>query len=223
MKKLLLAIVLLIFVPQIKAQDVFVGANGGGLYNNYFLNVTAGVELPYAKILETDIRDDFAPLESHTQLGHGWANIGSLEQDGYITKSFGLSGKVEYSSYSTKIVKASDYVFGGIVIRKMAWGAMTKFHFSYVREFNNGISANGTETSHLQGGDFFLQSEMGCSKKFCYRLEADFQAGRVLTQSNPVCDGTYGIIGGPNGGPCYRTPAWGGGASMGFTMVFPRR
>jgi hypothetical protein len=50
-----------------------------------------------------------------------------------------------------------------------------------------------------------------------------FVFGKVLGQSNPQCDGTFGITGGPNGGPCYRTGLFGGGVTASVSLEFPRR
>jgi len=202
---------------------VLVGTVGGSGFGNYFFGLEAGVEIPFAHRYELDSHEAFYPIERHVALGSGWANQVSVGGHFWLTNGFGLNGRAEYSNYSVGTVsKGGDYAFGGVTWRKVAWGIPVRFYFDYVREFNNGISANGTESAHLQAGDFRMVARMGCSTSICSRIEFDYQAGHVLTQSNPICDGTYGITGGPNGGPCYRSGAWSGGATASFVVEFPR-
>ncbi len=227
---------LVFFAPVSRAQALFnpsprydeqarvlVGTDGGSSFGNYFFSLKAGVEIPFAHRYELDSDDAFSPFERHVALGSGWANQISLGGHFWLTNGLGLNASAEYSNYSVGIVsKGSDYAFGGVTWRKVAWGIPMRLYFDYVREFNNGISANGTESAHLQGGDFRMVARMGCSTSICSRMEFDYQAGHVLKQSNPICDGTYGITGGSNGGPCYRLGAWSGGASASFVVEFPR-
>ncbi len=206
-----------------ESTRVLVGTVGGSSFGNYFFGVSAGVEIPFARRYELDSQETFSPSESHVALGSGWANQISAGGHFWFTKAFGLNGSAELSNYSvTTASKDGNYVFGGVTWRKIAWGVPARFSLGYVREFNNGISANGTESAHLQGGEFLIIARMGCSGSTCRRVEFNFQAGHVLTQSNTICDGTYGITGGPSGGPCYRTGAWSGGATGSFVVEFPR-
>ena len=194
----------------------------GSSFGNDFFGVTTGVEIPFAHRYELDLGDMFSPVEHHIALGSGRANKASAGGRVWLTKGFGLNGSAEYSSYNvTTASKGADYAFIGVTWRKIAWGNPARFSLDYVREFRNGISANGTESAHLQGGDFSMVFRLGCSILFCSRIVVDFQAGHVLTQGNPICDGTYGNTGGPNGGPCHRGGVWSGGSMGGFVFEFP--
>lgn len=227
---------LVVYAPAGRAQEllssppeyderarVLVGSVGGSSFGNYFFGLNAAVEIPFAHRYELDLLDTFSPIESHIAIGSGWANQVSAGGLFWLTKRFGLNGSAEYSNYSvTTVSKGGDYAFLGVTWRKkISWGVPARFSLDYIREFKNGISANGTESAHLQGVDFGFAARIGCSRSFCRRLVFDYQIGYVLTQSNPVCDGTYGITGGPNGGPCYRTGAWSGGATASFVLEFP--
>jgi hypothetical protein len=213
-----------------------VGVTGGSVYSNLFVALNAGVEIPIKNRFELDFNDGFSPVikvgtvsipfEEHLGQGVGWGN--NVRGGGilWVTKSVGLNSSVEYSNYSTNIYKGSGYAFGGVTLRRMAWGVPARFTFDYVRQFNNGIFPNnvsGTETAHLQGADFGLTTRMGHLGPSIVRMVVSFQAGHVLTQGNPVCDGTFGVTGGngPNGS-CPRTGAWAGGASGGVIFEFPR-
>jgi hypothetical protein len=226
---------LVLTAPVSRAQEVYspsseydeqarvlVGSMGGSGFGNYFLGLIAGVEIPFAHRYELDLEETFSPIERHVALGSGWANRVSAGGHFWLTKGFGLNGSAEYSNYSVRSAsKGGDYAFIGVTWRKIAWGIPARFSLDYIREFKNGISANGTESAHLQGGDFALVARMGCSRSVCSRMVFDYQAGHVLTQSNPICDGTYGKTGGPNGGPCNRTGAWSGGATGSIVVEFP--
>ena len=212
------------------------GFEGGTSFGNMFVSVTAGAEIPFAKRFEVDVNDSFSPIESHVNLGSGLANDASAGGIVWITKdkSLGLNGSVNYSSYNTDIAKGSYYAHSGLTYRAYAWGDPARFTFNYFRQFNNGIAcgtlsafqvrgANGTETDHVQGGEFGMAVRMGSTGPAVVRLTFSTSVGRVLTQSNPICDGTFGITGGngPNGS-CYRTTAISGGATMGLVFEFPR-
>lgn len=228
---------LVFFAPVGRAQALFsptsdydeqtrvlVGTMVGSSFGNYFFGLKGGIEIPFASRYELDSQETISPFERHVALGSGWANQVSAGGHLWLTKGFGLNFSAEYSNYSvTTVRKGGEFVFGGVTWRKIAWGVPARFSLNYIREFNNGISANGTESARLQGGEFLMVARMGCSGFVCSRVEFDFQAGHVLTQGNPICDGTYGITGGPNGGPCFRTGAWSGGATMGFILEFPSR
>lgn len=199
---------------------VAIGIQAGSSFGNLFLGPTLGLQSTFAKHYEFDLSDTFSPLESHIALGNGWANHLEGSGIGWITKGFGIDGGVSYSNYKTSIYKSAEYGHGGVVLQHNYQGTDVRYTLNYIREFHNGISADGAESDHLQGGDFGLQVRTGCSKHFCYRTDFDFQVGHVLTQGNPVCDGTYGLIGGPNGGPCPRTGAWAGAFTGAFMIEF---
>jgi hypothetical protein len=213
----------LLFTPSVSAQTRYmVGLDGGQAFDNSSVGVTAAIEVPFAKRYELDLKDTFSPIESHVSLGGGRANVTSA--GGYIWfGSWGLNGKAEDSMYDvTKVTKDADYAFGGVTYRGIVGGFPSRFSFDYIRQFNNGITKSGLESSHLQGFDFGYTMRFGCIGAVCIRNSEDFVFGRVLTQSNPQCDGTFGVTGGPNGGPCPRTAAFGGGVSVSVTAEFPR-
>lgn len=222
------------------------GIGGGGDFGNLFLALNGGIEVPFAKRAELDITDSYSPVihvynviipfEQHINLGTGSANIANVGGIVWISKgkSLGLNGSAEYSSYSTQISKGSYYAFGGLTWRKIAWGNPTRFSFDYFRQLDNGIAcgtqaacalpgANGTESDHVQGGQFSMVTRMGAVGPAVIRLTFSTNVGHTLTQGNPQCDGTFGTKGGngPNGS-CPRGSAISGGASMGVIFEFPR-
>ena len=218
----------LIFTPVVHAQTrVLAGVNGGSSFGNLFVGPSVALEVPIAKRFELDLKDDFAPVEQHIQLGSGWANAVSAGGIIWLTKSVGLNAGAEYSQYHVSISKSGEYARGGLIVRKSYEGMPIRLTFDYVREFNNGIFPNavtGTESAHLQAGEFDLDMRVKCWGPACYRLKFGFMIGHVLTQSNPICDGTFGITGGngPNG-TCYRTGASSGSFTTSFSLEFPRR
>jgi hypothetical protein len=222
---IVLALLFALLVPaHIGAQTrVLVGVAGGQAFDNSSLGVTAGLEIPFAKHYELDLKDTFSPFESHVALGGGRANIASAGGIIWFSPAWGITGRVEDSNYNvTKVTKDADYAFGGVVYRGLTLGLPARFTFSYLRQFNNGITPTGLESSHLQGGDVGFTVRLGCLGAVCVRTSEDFVFGRVLTQSNPVCDGTFGVTGGPGGGPCPRTAAFGGGMTASVSIEFPR-
>lgn len=227
MKNTMIAIALvlasLLSVP-VKAQTrVTVGVEGARNFDNSSIGVAVGVEVPFLKRYELDLRDAFSPLESHVSLGGGRANRVSVGGVVWLSNTVGINAKIEDSTYNvTKATKDSDYFFGGLSYRTSLGGLPVRFSSDYIRQFNNGITASGLESSHLQGFDLGYTMRFGCLGAICIRSNEDFVFGRVLTQSNPVCDGTYGVTGGPNGGPCPRQAAFGGGVTASVTVEFPR-
>lgn len=200
-----------------------VGANMGDSFGNLFFGPSVALEWPITRHFELDLKDNFSPIEQHIALGNGWANQVYAGGIGWITKSVGVNGNVEYSNYRVSISKHATYANGGVTFRTARPGIPMRFTFDYVRQFNNGIDATGTESAHLNAGDFNLDMRVACHLNFCFRLSFDFKIGHVLTQSNPQCDGTFGVTGGPNGGPCPRTGASSGAFSSILSMEFPRR
>lgn len=224
---LALALLLAFLVPSyVRAQTrVLVGVAGAQEFDNSSVGVIAGFEIPFAKHYELDLKDTFSPFESHVALGGGRANLASVGGQIWLTSAWGITGRVEDSSYNvTKIAKDGDYAFGGVIYRGIVGGLPARFSLSYIREFNNGISPTGLETPQLQGGDFGFTVRLGCFGAVCIRNTADFVFGRVLTQGNPVCDGTYGVTGGNGpGGSCPRSAALGGGVNASVVFEFPRK
>jgi hypothetical protein len=207
------------------------GFEGGNSFGNMFFSATAGAEIPLAKRFEIDINDSFSPLESHIALGHGWANVASGGGIVWIakSKSLGLNGSVDYSNYSTQIAKGGYYVHSGLTWRTYAWGSPARFTFDYFRQFNNGIAcgdiagcskpgANGTETDHVQGGEFGFAVRLGSTGPANVRLTFSTSVGHVLTQGNQACDGSLGVFI-PS---CKRGSTVSGGATMGLVFEFPR-
>ena len=195
---------------------ILVGPAGGGLFSNYFLGMTISAEFPVPRA-ELDVTDTIAP-EIHSALGSGFSNVIAPGARIWFTRPVGLYVRTDHSAYSvTRVSKSADYLFAGLTWRTMAWENPTRFSFSYIREYNNGIAPDGVESSHLQGGDFTLETSLGCARHFCTRFNATFEAGRVLEQGNPQCDGARGHC------PCPRIPSVGGGASLSFLFEFPKR
>jgi hypothetical protein len=196
-----------------------VGLSGGDSWDNYSVGIAAAAEIPFAKRYELDLKDTFSPVEAHVSLGAGRANITNAGGHIWLTPRWGLNGSVSDSMYDvTKVTKDADYAFGGVSYRGIIAGQPTRFTFDYIRQFNNGITPSGLESSHLQGFDLGVTTRMGCALAFCIRLNEEFSLGRVLTQSNPVCDGSFG-----GKITCARTAAFGGGVTAGLLFEFPRR
>lgn len=220
MRKLIVGMILtaaLFLTSTVKAQTRYtVGVAGAQAFDNSSLGVSVAVEVPFAKHYELDLKDTFSPLESKVALGGGRANIASVGGYIWLSQSWGVTGHVEDSSYNvTKVSKDADYAFGGFAYRGIVGGLPARFTVSYIRQFNNGITPSGVESSHLQGGDIGFTVRFGCIGAVCVRNSEDFVFGRVLTQGNPQCDYP--------GGPCPRGSALGGGVTASIMLEFPRR
>jgi len=215
---------LIVIAPPMRAQTRFlVGSSGGISFNNESIGVLAATETPFGANYELDFRDVFSPVESHVALGHGMANVFRTTDILWLNGLIGLTGAIEYSNYDvTHVSKGGYYTFAGPIFRFRLWDAPNRLEFSYIREVANGIH-NGIETSHLQGVDVYWTARLGCSGPMCFRFSEDFAVGRVLTQGNPVCDGTYGNGSQVGFSPCPRSGAVGGSFSASVTIEFPRR
>jgi hypothetical protein len=225
---IMMALLMLAFTGIGRAQTettprVLIGGMGGSSFGNYFIGLTTAAEVPAGRHLEFDVKNTFSPLENHIGFGRGWAE--NLNGGGivWLNESIGLDGAASYSRYNTTITKAGQYAFAGVVLRREIGDVPARFYFNYIREFNNGIFPNnihGTESTRLQGGEFKMETRLQCNQSGnrCLRMTTDFQVGHVLTQSNPVCDGTFGKTGGPNGGPCYRTGQIAGAFTIGLAL-----
>ena len=214
----LLILAALISVPARAQVRVLAGAEGGIDFSNESLGVTVGVEAPFAKRYELDLRDTFSPVESHISLGAGTANKISATGIVWLNKSFGLNARVEDSRYSvTQVEKRADYAFGGIAYRTTVDGFPTRIFVDYVRQFNNGVSPAGIETSHLQGVQAEFTFRLGCTKSVCFRVGETVAVGRTWAQGNQACDGSTG----PQ--TCgQRNRSVGGQFTGSFTVEFPR-
>ena len=218
-----LFLAVLLFAGSAQAQTrILGGVTGAQDFDNSSVGVTAAIEVPFLKHYELDLRDTFSPFESHVALGGGRANIATIGGFIWLTKSFGLTGHVDDSSYNvTKVTKDADYGFGGLAYRGILGGLPARFTLSYIRQFNNGITPTGLESSHLQGVDLGFTVRFGCFSSMCVRMSEDFTAGRVLTQGNPLCDSSYPLAAGVTA--CPRTGAIGGGVQGSLLLEFPRR
>jgi hypothetical protein len=226
MKKLIFAVALavaMMFPVHVHAQmREFVGASGVAAFDNYSAGITAGVEYPFLKHFELDLKDTFSPITEHVALGTGRANSTAAGGFVWLSKSLGIHGEATDSMYDvTKVSKDANYAYGGLGYRVTLGGLQSRFTFDYIQQFNNGIAPNGVETSHLKGGDAGVTVVLGCPKSMCVRLTEDLVFGRVLTQGNPQCDGTFGVTGGngPNGS-CPRGSALSGGTEGSIQFVF---
>jgi len=222
---ILLLMLAVLFTPAAHAQTrVLIGGTGGLDFNNKTLGVTGGIEQPFAKHFEVDLYGTFSPLEIKTVYGNGFSYSTQAELSGWFNDHWGLNGRVDRSAYTvTTVSKTGYYAYGGASYRGLVGGLPAQFDFDFLKQFNNGIGANGTETNHIIGGEIDFSVRMGCARSFCVRMEDGFNAGRVLEQGNPACDGTFGLTGGPNGGPCARQATASGGFYASVVFEFPRR
>lgn len=213
-KKLFL--LLMLAVGGVHAQtSALVGVTGGSSFGNLFLGATGGLQATISKRYDFTLKDTFSPLESHIQLGNGWANSASVSPTVWLKPRVGLTGEIDLSSYSvTKVSKTSSYAFGGIALKS----GDVRYNLEYIQQFNNGISKNGTESSRLQGGRFEMILKYGCAKKFCYITDFTFDVGHVLTQGNQACDGSLGVYI-PS---CKRGGAWAGSFIGSLYLQVPR-
>jgi len=225
MKNLIASLVLavMLFATAAHAQTrVLAGVTGAQEFDNSSLGVTAALEIPFLKHYELDLKDTFSPMESHVALGGGRANIASVGGFVWLSKSIGLTGHVDDSSYNvTKITKDADYAFGGLAYRGVIGGLPARFTLSYIRQFNNGVTPSGLESSHLQGIDFGYTVRFGCLGAVCIRQSADYVVGRILEQGNEACDGSLPVIA-PNVYCGPRISAVGGGVNASILVEFPR-
>lgn len=223
MKRFITAVMFIVslFACQVNGHAqtrVLVGGAGAIAWDNQSAGATFGLEVPFLKRYELDLKDTFSPFETHVALGGGYANLTSAGGHIWLTKSFGFNGKVERTGYSvTEVSKVADYAFGGLTYRTLALGTPTRFSFGYVRQFNNGVAPSGVETSHLQGGTITIENRLGCAGLFCFRLTNEDSFGIVWTQGNQNCDGSIG----PQ--TCgSRGRAFGGGFTGAIVLEFPR-
>ncbi len=228
MRKYLIAVALLlasVFPVKVGAQTrVYVGVEGESNFGNYGLGPVGSVEVPLGKYFEADAGGFVEPLYSHIQIGTGYNYSLSTSGIGWFTNNWGLYGGLDDVAYAANTVSKNEpHVFGGFVYRGIISTFPSRFFFGYTREIQNGISSNGIESNHLSAFNVDYQIRVGCKGATCFRLDFNNYVGWTLSQSNPICDGTFGVTGGPNGGPCPRQKELSGGTSFGFTFEFPRR
>jgi len=210
-----------------------VGATGGDSFNNTNLGVTVGVEVPFLKRFEIDLKDNFLPLETKRALGTGDANI--VRSSGYVwlTNKFGFVGNAELSSYSiSQVNKASIYIFGGPVIRHTFFGVPARYELDYVGQIDNHIinqflinhnlQTGGIETAHMKGVRFAITMRAGCFSNFCIRIDEEYSLGHGLAQGDPLCDGTIGNGSQVGLSPCPRKGGLIGSVSASVRFEFPR-
>lgn len=217
---------LLSFAVPVKSQTntrVLVGVQTGLTSFDSDFGVTIGIEQPLAKRFEIDASGQYSPVYSHTGLGRGSRYQTEAGGITWLSNTVGVYGDVAISGYTVPgLTKSSDVFKIGPVFRTSFFGLPGRIRTGYLQQFNDGINSNGIETSHEKGGTFSYEVRFPCAGPVCFRAQEGFSILRVLTQSNPICDGTFGITGGPNGGPCYRKPGYGGTFSFSFVVEFPR-
>jgi hypothetical protein len=225
MKKfmLVLALALALMAPNAKAQSILLGASGANAFDNMSAGLTAGLYVPFLHRYEFDLQDVYSPYESHVGLGSGHANIASAAGLVWLGKNWGVSTKIEDSGYSvTQVSKTAFYATGGLVKRVYVFGVPTRISFGYAQQVNNGI-VNGIETSHLRGAYLGFDGRLYCNSYSCLRIIEQFSIGHVLTQGNPVCDGTIGNGSQVGWGPCPRSGAVGGGVTLSVLVDLHRK
>lgn len=227
MKKLLSSlffILFLLFVPQVHAQTNFlVGVSGADDFNNLSAGVTAGIETTFLKRVQLSLYDIYSPYEVKVGYGQGHANIAAVSVIGWVRPTFGIEGKLENTGYSvTQVSKTANDVLVGVVKKFYLFGVPTRFSTGGVLEINNGI-INGVETNHMEGGYIKFDGRLYCSNTACLRVIEQFDLGHILTQGNPICDGTIGN--GSQAGflPCPRSGAFGGGVSLSLVLDLHRK
>lgn len=220
MRKLILVLSVLFLARASQAQTRFlVGATGGEVFDSTLFGVTAAVEAPIGRHFELDDMGEYYPVDYHTGYGHGYSyNLRSTALI-WFNKPVGIFGSINTGGYTvTKAAKCGDEIFTGLVLRHTAYGAPGRFYFDYFRQILNGIAKDGTETNHIQGGEFKYDVRVGCKGPICFRTALSVKVAKFLDQGNPVCDGQFvGPI------TCPRTKATTGGVEASFMLEFPRR
>ena len=202
---------------------ILVGPAGGIDFNNETFGGVLQIRQPITKHFEISLTDTASPIESHLGVGTGFSNITNIGGIVWLAQHFGISGSGEYSMYNvTTARKGAYYTQFGPIFRLHVSDFPARLSFGGSLQVHNGISADGIESSHLKGAYAELEILLGCAGKFCVLTDEKLDGGRVLEQGNPACDGTFGVTGGPGGGPCFRTAANGGGFTGSLKFQFPR-
>ena len=223
MKPILLALAILTAMPALAQTRVLVGADAGQDFNNQFAGAILGIEQPFAHRIEADLYERPSPIESHLGLGTGFANAAQGGGIVWLTKHIGTTATIEKSQYDvTSAEKSAYYIQIGPVVRLSLAMAPSRIIVNYAHQILNGISANGSESSHLNGFSVLLDSRVSCAKWACLRLKESFDVGHVLEQGNPANDSPAAAIA---SGQTYhpRIGAWSGGFTFSATVEFSRR
>lgn len=226
MKKLILMIALFSVAAHAQSTHFLIGPTGGYVFDNTSIGIESGIELPLGNHFELDDYGVFNPVEFKTVLGRGYSYTIESGAIIWVNKTSGFEGDLSVGGYSvTKAAKNAIYAYGGYVYRHNMFGMPTRFSFDYMRQIRNGISLNGTETNHVQGGVVSFDTLFGCLKHECVRTKFTWYTAHILNQSDPICDGTFGngSQAKPPMGPCPRTGDIGGGFSFSLMFEFPRR
>lgn len=218
------------FLSVVHAQDIqptgpriLIGTSGAQSYDNIMFGVVAGIEKPIGKRIELQLRDSFSPFEQHSGLGSGHANILRGAGIWWMSSKFGLNETVERSSYiAGSVSKAGYYMSMGPMFRFILWDSPARLSADYIGQLHNGLSKSGIETSHLQGVAVNLSSRLGCKGAMCFRITYELSAGHILSQGNPVCDGTLGNGSQVGFAACPRQGGIGGGFTGSLELEFPR-
>lgn len=217
----LFALVLAFALTGSAQTRILAGVGGGPSYDNAELGFIGQVELPIKERVELSLREAYYPLEIHTGLGSGTANLTRVGGIVWLTKSFGVTASTEYSTYHvTKVEKGGFYTYGGPIFKTNILDVPVRVEIDYVRQVRNGITTDGIETSHLQGAALSFDGRVGCAGAVCFRLYEQFSLGRVYTQGNPICDGSFPLTTLPS---CPRSSALGSSFTTSFMIEFPRR
>ena len=214
---LILSLLLCASAPLRAQSRILAGVAGGSEFGNDNLGVAVSAELPFAHRFEADIKDVFSPLENHAGYGHGTANVARAGGIAWITNNVGITGSAEYSDYHvTTLAKGAYYSRFGPIVRFVVAGMPSRVSVSYARQFHDGITPAGVESSHLQGAVFSITTRMGCAGNLCFRVTGELVGATFLQQGNPICDGSRGAV------TCPRQSATGGGGQVLFQVEFPR-
>jgi hypothetical protein len=202
MKPAILAV--LLFASSAQAQTrVLVGPEAGQQYSSTYIGIQGGVEQPIGKRLELDATARLYLYERKTDQGTGTMNNENVMALARLTNFVSLAGGAEYKHYAvTKLTKSSYYTLAGIAIDHDWLGSPNRVELLYVREFQN-YEIRGIDPNRLQAARVSVDTVIDCSKRACYRLRWEVDAGRVLTQG--------------------RAAKMSGGASVAFLLEFPRR
>lgn len=197
---------------------MLVGVEGGQTYDNSFIGPSLRIEVPFAKHYEFQLQDSFEPLEAHTALGEGHANQARFTGIAWFTPTWGFEAATEFSNYSvTEVSKGAYYALGGPVARLSLYGYPVRLHLGVIRQIGNGVTPEGIESSHVYGGEMSLDARVGCAAWGCVRIGEELSIGHILTQGNPVCDGSR-----PGPVTCPRGSGVGGGMTASIRLEFPK-
>ena len=220
--KLALALALLTAMPMRAQTRILTGANVGIDFNNESAGFVVGIEQPITKHFEADLYDIASPIESHLGLGTGTANLINAGGIAWATKTIGLTAQLKSSRYDvTDTSKNAYYLQPGLVFRIPIQDSASRLSVLGAHQLYNGVRADGTESSHLNGFSLVLDSQVSCTKHTCIRLKEQFDTGHILEQGNPANDSRAAAA--ANGQTYHpRTGAWSGGFTFTFLVTFEK-